>query len=629
MIHKHSHPRKGRRLRSNKLRCLVATGVAVVAAALSPAVARGASNCPDPFPVSEVKEGMTGTGWTVSRGREPERFAVEVLGVIPDGIAPGRDMIVVEAGGAAIERAGGVWYGMSGSPIYVGGRLLGALAQGLTAGPTTIAGVTPAEDVLDLFSYPVAPPGVVGSSSSPPIDLVFLPSEIVGSIANETGTPIAQIGSALAPLRAPLGVSGLSPRGMRRLRTYVERERLPFVPYASSSASSETLASGESVERGGNFAAALSYGDVTLSSVGTTTAVCGGKAVAFGHPLEFSGKTSMGASAAEAVAIVRDPLFGPFKLAKLRGRVGRIDQDRSAGLRAILAEAPALVPVRTSVTAPDIGRTRLGATDIALPTWTPFISFLHLAENITATADTAGGGSARISWIVEGTRANGDSWTLTRSNRYASRTDIARESTIEFATGLDLLATNPFEDVRFTAIRAEATVEETARQYTIARVLVAKGSGSFREVDYVRADPGARLRVRVVLRSSDGSPSKTINFAVAIPLRARAGGQIDVVGAPKTPAVCFESLFCEPGSRHATSLDGVLRALENRRQNDVLVGRLRLGFGGAVRESTRFRLDRPVYGSQTIAVQVGCCGEPSWFPTESEDSDFFFEIFGF
>jgi hypothetical protein len=611
-------------------RRLVALGAVVLAAAANASVADAATECPSIVSVSRVTEGMTGTGWTVSRGTEPEPFGVEVLGVIPDGIAPGRDMIVVKASGPAIERAGGVWYGMSGAPIYVGGRLLGALAHGLTFGPTTIAGVTPAEHVLDLWTYPLAPPGAVGSNSSPPVDLIFLSSGLVSAIAKETNTPAREIGSALAPLRVPLGASGLSARGMRRLRTHVERARLPYVPYATSSASSAAVASGgDSFERGDNFVAALSYGDVTLSSVGTTTYVCGHKAVGFGHPLEFTGRTSMGASAAQAIAIVRDPVFGPFKLAKVRGRAGRVDQDRFAGVRAVLGESPAMTPIRTSVTAPDLARTRAGATDVVLPTWTPFITFLHLSENITSTADTAGGGSSQLSWKVEGTRPGGRSWTFSRSNRYASRSDIALESTAELATGLELIASNPFEDVRFSAVRADATVEESVRQYQIARVLVATNGSRFRELSSVRAAPGSRVRVRVVLTPSDDSPPKIVNVVLVVPVTARFGGQIDVVGAPTTPAVCFEVDFCGPGSTFVKSFDGMLRALERRRRNNVLVARLRIGFGGAVRHSKRFVLDRAVYGSKTIGVRLGCCGGATSFPTESGTSGFAFDIFGF
>ena len=91
--------------------------------------------CPTIKETSDLSAGMTGTGWTVSQGTTPEEFDVTVLGVLPDAIAPGRDMIIVETSSPAIDAVGGIWFGMSGSPVYVGGELIGAVAFGLTFGP--------------------------------------------------------------------------------------------------------------------------------------------------------------------------------------------------------------------------------------------------------------------------------------------------------------------------------------------------------------------------------------------------------------------------------------------------------------------------------------------------------------
>jgi hypothetical protein len=139
----------GRRSRaSTKLYGALVAGVTITAM-LSPAEAQvppeGPIDCPDVMPVSEITDGMLGTGWTVSEGRDPEPFDAEVLGVLPDAIAPGRDMIVVDTSSPAITEAGGIWFGMSGSPVYHDGRLMGALAFGLSFGPSSIAGLTPAE----------------------------------------------------------------------------------------------------------------------------------------------------------------------------------------------------------------------------------------------------------------------------------------------------------------------------------------------------------------------------------------------------------------------------------------------------------------------------------------------------
>ena len=84
----------------------------------------------------------------------------------------------------------------------------------------------------------------------------------------------------------------------------------------------------------------MSYGDITIGGIGTTSLVCDGQAIAFGHPFSWSGRTELGANQGDTLQIVRDPLFGSFKLANITEPVGTVDQDRLAGIRAILDTIP-------------------------------------------------------------------------------------------------------------------------------------------------------------------------------------------------------------------------------------------------------------------------------------------------
>src|SRR3954452_2508018 len=122
-----------------------------------------ATACPAVMPVSEVEaaangaEPLVASGLTVSRGTEPEPFQARVLGVLTDGIAPDVDMILIEADSPALDRVGGIWAGMSGSPVYApDGRLIGAVSYGFAAGPSKVAGVTPAEDMMRVLGYDTA-----------------------------------------------------------------------------------------------------------------------------------------------------------------------------------------------------------------------------------------------------------------------------------------------------------------------------------------------------------------------------------------------------------------------------------------------------------------------------------------
>src|SRR4030095_10667908 len=111
-----------------------------------------ASTCPAPLPIAQVTKGMTGSGLTVTQGTQPERFNVKVLGVLTDGVAPGVDMIIVETDSLALDKAHGIWAGMSGSPVYThDARWIGAVAYGLAAGPSKIGGLAAAEDMAKLL----------------------------------------------------------------------------------------------------------------------------------------------------------------------------------------------------------------------------------------------------------------------------------------------------------------------------------------------------------------------------------------------------------------------------------------------------------------------------------------------
>lgn len=114
--------------------------------------APGGGSCPAAVPVQEIVAGQGATGLTVSVGSTPEPFTGTVLGRITDGIAPGIDMVMAELDGAALRAAGGVWSGMSGSPVYAeSGRLIGAVSYGLSAGPSLVAGITPAASMRALL----------------------------------------------------------------------------------------------------------------------------------------------------------------------------------------------------------------------------------------------------------------------------------------------------------------------------------------------------------------------------------------------------------------------------------------------------------------------------------------------
>ncbi len=603
-------------------RKLVALGasLALVAGALgsSPAAAQ-TEGCPQVMPTDQLTKGMRGRGLTVRSGTRPEPFDVEILGVLEDGIGPGRDMIVIDTSGPAIEANGGIWYGMSGSPVYVDGKLVGAVAFGLSFGPSSIAGVTAAEDMLQILGYP-AEAEEPQTADQGYARRAGLSAAMRRMIARHESVSEDDVGASMVRLKVPLNVSGAVSRAMTYVRKAVKREGLALIPYAGSSSAPGTQPAEAPPEPGGNFAAAISYGDVTLAGVGTTTVVCDGRALAFGHPFSFEGSTSLGANGADVITVVDDPVFGPFKLANIGGQYGIVDQDRLAGIRADLGEGPHLIPLLSTVSSPDTLRTRDGETDVVESEFVPFLTFIHLLTNIDTTFDQVGEGSSTLTWTIKGTTESGESWELNRSNLFASEFDIAVFSLFELEGQLFQLFHNEFEDIEFDSVDVDATVEDEVKQYTITDVLVAKNEGAYKDVRRVRVAPADVVRLRVLLEPHDESEEKSVDLSVTIPRRPRSDGTIQISGAQQD----FFSFFCffegadcaDETAKKIETFAELVEFLETRPKNNELFAKLRMG-GRRVKSADMEVLDQVVQGRKTIRVLLGDGGggsEPKSMP---------------
>jgi hypothetical protein len=598
---------------------LALTGLAALAGLAAAPEGRAATaiedlpgECPSVLPVDEVTRGMTGTALSVTQGREPDTFDVEVLGVLRDAVGPGRDMIVVNLSGPVIDAAGGLWFGASGSPVYVpdpapgatGQKFVGAVAFGLAGGGSTLAGLTPAEDMVDLVE-----PGTAAATRAAEPRSVRLPRGLARRAAARAGVSVAEV-SSLVRLKTPLSVSGLNERGLRRVQQAIARQSLPFIPYVGSSASAGSSEPPAELGAGHSFAAALSLGDVTAAGVGTTTFVCDGQAVAFGHPFEFIGETTLAARAADTITIVKDTIFGSYKLANVAENAGTVTQDRLAGLVALLGEGPATTPVTSVVTDLDSGRTRRGESRAVLPEFMPFLAFLHLLQNVDVTIDRIGRGNAEVAYRITGTREGGATWELTRTNHFASQFDISFESVWEPSTNAELLQAFDGEDIEVTGIEvSQLDVEKAYEAYRLRRVLVWNGR-DFVASRVVRARPGRLIRLRAVLAPSHRAGPETVDLALRVPRWLRRGGFIEVTGGVsgfgEMPCF-FESEECgEEGGEEAEppTFDSVLGMLQSQPRNDLLAARLRIGPRGLTRAAHNRQLDAVVNGARMLAFEL-------------------------
>lgn len=574
--------------------------VSCVAAAAATAV--GAS-CPAAFPVSALKVGQAASGLTVSAGETPQPFAVKITGVLHDGIAPGVDMIVASTDSAAIRAAGGVWAGMSGSPVYAGdGRLIGAISYGL-AGASEVAGITPAAAMYeDLSLAAVATAAALQRPGG-----AMLPAALRKAVVASGAATGAQASGGLRALPTPLGVSGLAASRLAAFTADLQRKGLTNTILYSSAARTAGTAPAAKVVPGGNFAGLLASGDATMGGVGTTTAICRGKALAFGHPFTEGGSVSDSANLASVLYVQRDDLFGPFKVANIGATVGTLDQDRLAAIRATLGSTPRSTAVSSVVRSSTTGASRSGATSIYDDRFVSDATGVHLLSNLDRVAQKIGEGSTSVAWDIRGRTAAGRAFTLARSDQYAALDDATFASVFEVMDQLDAIESNPFTDLTIDTIRLTATTSEQYRAYRVTGLQV-REHGAFVPVaagDTITAAAKSALQIRVMLTPYRGrGTAKTLTMSLTVPnavgseatlfagAQAQQGG--DDSGDPPAPA-------------QPTSFDALVASLANAPRNTAVLGSLAVSDASSPTATTVdqvTQVDQVVDGSISATVDI-------------------------
>jgi hypothetical protein len=592
-------PTRSRGRRAGALVAAVAVAAVVPVAAVPTATAAaGSDDCVTSYPTSQLRPGMTAVGLTVSNGDTPEPFNVEILGVLHDGIAPGIDMILTRTSSPALTAAGGVWAGMSGSPVYASdGRLIGALSYSLSGGPSLTAGLTPAAamfDVLNDASKAARLPALAKRTT------MRLPRSLQESLVRTRSATRAQAASGLVTLPDPISISGLSSRRLAAARPRLARLGLAGRTLSASAATSASAASAAPPPvPGGNFAALASTGDATIGGIGTATYVCNGTVLAFGHEDFGVGATTQTAHRADAVEVQPDPLFGPFKVANIGAQFGALDSDRLVGVRARAGTTTPTTRIVSDITDQSTRRSRHGVTSVSLPSFLPSASYIHLLSNSDTATQRIGEGTNDVTWTISGTRAHGAAWTLTRRNTFASQDDIADEAAWELPTMLQDLLSNRFQAITINTVRVHASITPTFNQYALGSVLRAV-NGRYVGINphrmlMVRA--GTVLKLRVVLTPYQGhSGSRTVDYSVRIPSRARGGGVLTIADGQQAPAAVGDP-------EAATSFGDLLHRLTGQPTNDTLATVLELNSTSAPIQHT-VHLGAAVTADQVIRLRV-------------------------
>jgi len=387
-----------------------------------------------------IRPGMKGYGLSVFSGYEIERFEVEVIDVMRN-VSPRRDLILARLSGAGLEHSG-VIAGMSGSPVFLDGRLAGAVAYAWGFSKEPIAGITPIGEMLEVWDLPTG--SGQGSGSRRPGTGGYGEA----GMGEAPGFPLTRS----QPL-IPVALSGYSPRLDELVRPDLAELGL-FPVAAAGSASDLTPAEIDSMlVPGAAVGVALVDGDVSLSGIGTLTWREKDRFVAFGHPMFQAGAVALPMTGGRIHTIVAS-LVASFKLFSPSRPVGTVDQDRLPAIGGRIGPVPKMIPVRIVLASPYVSpgsaptkRHTYNYRVVRAPELAGRMAAIGLAEVLFSTE----GGQEEMTLESEMKVTVEDSATITVRHFYSgpgTAEDIYRRAAIE----LEALFSNPFRPVDVTAI---------------------------------------------------------------------------------------------------------------------------------------------------------------------------------
>jgi hypothetical protein len=347
------------------------------------------------FPENEIKPGMKGVAWTVFQGSKPEPVPIEIIGVWRNGWGPKQDIILGKMGGKA--QRTNVAGGMSGSPVYIDGKLVGAVSLRLSIfSPDSICGITPIGLMLEVKDYDKSRPA--DSKTPDKIQVATttlpLPGDMINRVLAATAIQNVAESPAMIPIATPIAVSGFTDETMREFGPIFRQLGLTVVQGgAAGNLDSSKLGRdwATSLNPGESVAAVLVSGDITMSGAGTVTYNDGKRVLAFGHPMFNLGPIDMPMAKEEIVTTLASA-YQPTKMGNASEVVGALHQDRHSAIAGELGSTAQMIPVDMHVRSYNADNSVRKSRDFhdrvfVNQKWTPYLMMAVLFNSISNLND--------------------------------------------------------------------------------------------------------------------------------------------------------------------------------------------------------------------------------------------------
>ena len=530
------------------------------------------------MPIDEIRPGMVGVGRTVFEGSELQEFKVNILGVLRNVQGPKRDLILARLEGGPLASTG-VAQGMSGSPVYVDGRLIGAVSYSIGAfSKEPIAGITPIAEMKDATAMPRA-----RQAREVQLELPITRENLTAAL-NETfarlspfaarpadvqgiGIPAAagaQLGAMMRPISTPLLMGGFEP-AVADLLAGAFRDS-GFSPVISSAGGGHAEAPVGPLREGDAVGVSLIGGDLEMGATGTVTHIDGDRVYAFGHPFYNLGPTEFPMTRAHVFTMLPS-LMNSFKISALGATIGTMQQDRATAIAGTLGEGPSLVPMTITLNSERNGEAtvtrtlNLGLVNDQL--FTPLLAYVAMFNTLGAHERQYG---ASTLTVKSRTRLAGHG-DLTLEDVYAADSPTLGAATA-VAGPLTTLLGNNISAVTIEGVDVTVTASETPRTATIERVWL----------DEIRPRAGRTVALKVLTRSYRGE-EQISTVPVEIPVNAPRELTVLVSDGRQLNAIEQRELR---GALQPQTIAQLVRIFNETRRNNRIYVRLMTGRAGAV-----------------------------------------------
>jgi hypothetical protein len=528
------------------------------------------------FPVDELRPGMVGIGRTVFEGDRLDEFKVSILGVLRNVIGPKRDLILARLDGGPLANAG-VIAGMSGSPVYIDGRLVGAVSYSLGEfSKEPIAGITPiAEMIADAtlttprrqlarveVPAPLTPESFQASlrqSFSWARPFAQSPSdiEVLGNVS-------AGVGTLLRPIATPLTLGGFDPSVIAPVTSvFHEQGFVPMLAGAAQTAQSARSAP-PPLRPGDPIGVALMSGDLELGATGTVTTIDGDRIYAFGHPFYGLGPTQFPLTRAYVHAILPS-LQSSQKIASTGDVIGTISQDRATTIAGRLGAGPAMIPVTLTLNNTERGfRKTFKMAIVNDELFTPLLAYMSILNTLQSYERQNGVGT----YALRGS-ANIKNQPAVAFEDLFTGDQPSAGAAASVVAPINFLLRNSFEGVEFEGLNLEIEASEQPRSATLERAWV----------DSTRVKAGTTVDLKVLLRTYRG---EEITKSVSVQIPANARGSVSIMVADATRLSQWEARELQVQPTQTRGVPQMIRLLNDAKKNNRLYVRMVTRDGGAV-----------------------------------------------